>query len=78
MDDGTFTKYGVRIATYNFTYKEHQILVLFFKEKYDLNCTIQKLGSNYALYFKADSLYKLRNLVNPYIIPSMIYKIGLK
>lgn len=77
MDDGTFVGSSVRISSYNFTKEEHERLVLFFKTKYDINCTIQLLDGRYCLYIKANSLKKLRKLVDPYIIPSMKYKIGI-
>lgn len=36
MDDGSYVKSGVRIATYNFTWEEHLIIVSVLKEKYDM------------------------------------------
>jgi hypothetical protein len=78
MNDGTFVKSGVRISTYNFTFQEHENLVYFFKIKYNIDCTIQKLDNRYCLYIKVNSLNNLQNLVKSYIIPSMQYKIGLK
>jgi hypothetical protein len=58
MDDGTFVRSGIRIATYNFTKEEHERLVLLFKTKYDIDCTIQLLDGIYCLYIRANSLNK--------------------
>jgi hypothetical protein len=76
---------SVRIATNNFTLQEVELLRYIFKTKFDLDCTIQllskgggnKLKDKYSLYFKVASLPKLRELVLPFMIPSMKYKLGL-
>jgi len=87
MDDGGWVSgsKSVRIATNNFTLQEVELLRDIFKIKFDLDCTIQLLskgGGNrpkdkYSLYFKVASLPKLRELVLPFMIPSMKYKLGL-
>jgi hypothetical protein len=53
-----------------------------FKTKFDLDCTIQLLSKKgntpkdkYLIYIKVASL---KELVLPYMIPSMKYKLGLK
>ena len=76
MDEGTFVKNGIIIATYNFTLEEHTIIVSILKKKYDINSIIQKMDNKYVIYIKSDSLEKVRKLVDQYIIPSMKYKIG--
>ncbi len=87
MDDGGWVSgsKSLRIATNNFTYEEVKLLAQMFKTKFDLDCTVQilsKKGGNaikdkYSIYIKVASLPKLRELVLPYIIPSMKYKLGL-
>lgn len=87
MDDGGWVSgsKSVRIATNNFTSEEVRLLAQMFKEKFNLDCTVQllsKKGGNrpkdkYAIYIKVISLPKLRELTVPYIIPSMKYKLGL-
>lgn len=69
MDDGGYAKPGVRIATYNFTYQEHQRIVDALSLLYGLNCTILKLDSRYCIYIKASSL--LQKLIAPYMHESM-------
>lgn len=87
MDDGGWvaTSKSLRIAANNFSYEEVKLLVNILETKFDLSCTIQKLskkGGNspkdkYNIYFKVASILKLRELVTPFIIPSMMYKLGL-
>lgn len=80
MDDGGWTNYGVRISTNSFTLEEIEFLVKVLKDKYELNCTIQKIETvdQYSIYIKAESIYKLRELVQPYMHKSMNYKLGIK
>ena len=80
QDDGGWTQYGVRIATNCFKFSEVQYLERLLKTKFDLNCTIQKIGTvdQYSLYIKAESMGGLRKIVLPYFHKSMYYKLGLK
>lgn len=79
MDDGCWANPGVRIATNSFKYKELKILVKILKIKFNLNCTLQNIQTpgQYSIYIKSDSIPLLRNLVLPYFVKSMIYKLGL-
>jgi len=87
MDDGGWVagSKSVRISTNNFTLQEVVLLGQMFKTKFDLDCTVQKLSKGkgdfskdkYSLYFKVVSLPRLRELVVPYMHPSMLYKLGL-
>ena len=77
MDDGTNS--GV-IATNCFTIKECELIQTWFKNKWDIDCTIQatryKKGFQYTIYIKTCSRKKFYDLVYPYFIPSMLYKIN--
>ena len=87
MDDGTWLPYSnsVRIATNNFTMEEVDLFRSILETKFGLQTTRQllsKKGGNspkdkYSVYFRASSMPILRELVLPYIIPSMKYKLGL-
>jgi LAGLIDADG DNA endonuclease family len=87
MDDGGWVSgsKSVRISTNNFTFQEVELLRNIFKTKFDLDCTVQLLSKGkentckdkYSIYFKVISLPKLRELVLPFMVPSMIYKLGL-
>ena len=84
MDDGGWvaTSKSVRISTNNFTLEEVELLVQMFKTKFDLDCTVQKLSKSkenpsnkYSI--KVASFPRLKELVLPYMHPSMMYKLGL-
>jgi len=79
MDNGSWTKYGVRIATNCFTKKEVEVLVIILKNKYNLNCTIQYLKSinKYSIYIINSSIPALKFIVLPYMHKSMYYKLGI-
>ncbi len=86
MDDGCWVagSKSVRIATNNFTREEVELLKNMIETKFGLSCTVQllsKKGGNtskdkFSIYFKVASLPKLRELVLPFMCPSMKYKLG--
>jgi len=69
MDDG-YT--GGNLSTNSFTKDELKEVVKIFKEKFNLDYRIFK---NNALYLRANSLKLFKHLVEPYIIPSLKYKL---
>ena len=84
-DDGTWTGDGVRIATNAFTLVEIQFLINILKNKFNLNCTIQKIAllNQYSIYIKKESISVLRQLILNYnseiIQHNFLYKkLGLK
>jgi hypothetical protein len=77
MDDSHKHSSGLSICTDSYSEQEVLLLISVFKEKFNIHCSPMKRGSNkLRIYVKAKSLNDLRNLVSPYFIPSMIYKIG--
>lgn len=79
MDDGGFAKPGTRISANSFKLEEVEFLAKVLKSKFDLDCTVQKIGiiDQYSIYIKGSSIPTLRQLVLPYVHPSMLYKLGL-
>ncbi len=79
MDDGCWTKHGVRIATNNFSLQQVKLLVSWLKEIFDLDSTVQKihLPNQYSIYIKSHSIKNLKIIVLPYMHRSMHYKLGL-
>jgi hypothetical protein len=77
MGDGTFAKYGTRIATDSFNLNEVILLINVLIIKFDINCTIQLNKEKPRLYIKADSMEKLKNIIGPYMVETMKYKINL-
>jgi heme/copper-type cytochrome/quinol oxidase subunit 2 len=78
MDDGCWTGNGVRIATNCFKIEEVKILANILVKLYGLNYSIQNIGGHYSIYITKESVPKLRDIILPYIIPSMKYKLGIK
>ena len=78
MDDGTFKSPGLIIATNCFTKQEVELLVKALKNKFNITSSLHKNSANYQIYIKAESMPLLKNLVLPYVVPSMHYKLGYK
>lgn len=79
MDDGTKVGTRLKLCTNGFTYSECLLLVKVLNDKFSLKTTIQLVGSKYidqyVIYIRTESIPLLREIVNPYIIPGMKYKI---
>lgn len=72
MDDGSKTKCGYVIATNCFNKDELTKFRAFLIEKFGIETSLHK---NNVLYIKANSKDTFTNIVNPYIIPCMQYKL---
>jgi len=72
MDDGSND--GV-LATNSFTLPELEMLQNWLKQKWDVSTTLQKNKSNFVIYIRQDSRKHFEELIFPYIIPSMYYKL---
>lgn len=77
MDDGHFTGSGLLISTNSFTSEEHEFLQTLLFQKYKLNTSIQSYKNQYRLYFPSKEILKMRQIVQPYLHSSMLYKLGL-
>lgn len=79
MDDGSKINNTVRIATNCFTYEEVEYLAAVLLKKYNLKSKPMKAGKDkgYILYFSSSSMVQFSNLVKPYMLPSMLYKLGI-
>jgi hypothetical protein len=78
MEDGSRQiKQGVNIATNSFTLDETLFLADILKTKYDLKCTVIKTGveNQWRISIWKESMNKLGNLISPYLVPDMTYKI---
>ena len=79
MCDGARRNESVIICTDNFTINEVVKLMNILIVKFRLNCTLHYDNDKDRIYISKSSINTLINLVNPYIIPSMQYKLkGLK
>lgn len=72
MDDGSYSEYGYILCTNAFSDQDLNIIQEFFKEKFDINTSIRK---DHTIYIKADSKQKFKDLISPYMIDSMMYKL---
>ena len=80
MDDGTFhvDKYGNRqyyFSTQGFLTHEQVRLVSALKNKFSLEFNIHKDKKKYRLYLKSESRENFLEIIKPYVLPSMTYKL---
>ncbi len=72
MDDGSNN--GV-LSTNCFSYEEVVLLVNWMYNKWGIKCTIQKNQANFIIYISQKSRLDFEQLIYPYMIPSMFYKL---
>jgi hypothetical protein len=78
MDDGSKCGSSVKIATHCFTEKEILFLCEILLKKYNIISSKIKDGKNkgYSIYIYKCSLSSFSNIVKPFILPSMYYKLN--
>ena len=78
QDDGNKTYNTIRFCTNSYTLEEVNFLIDILYKKYNINSNPQKTSTKdqYVLYIKTESVSILKDLVRPYIVPSMLYKLG--
>lgn len=80
MDDGGLKNRHFSISTACFSVEEHEALRDALRDKWGIQSNIQGLAtkSGYlSLYIPAASSKKFLDLVQPFIVPSMLYKIAI-
>ena len=86
MGDGYWdsTSKTVVLCTDNFTLTEVELLISVLSEKFGLSSTVQKrIKANKEVCWrirfssKSENIDKLKNYVQPYFIPAMLYKLNL-
>jgi LAGLIDADG DNA endonuclease family/NADH-Ubiquinone oxidoreductase (complex I), chain 5 N-terminus len=81
MDDGSKLGSGFKIATNCFELSELKELCKLLFEKYNLDCTIHsnkvKEKLTWTLYIKKNSAGSFANLIEPFMLNSMKYKLGI-
>ena len=77
MDDGSKVNKGLKFSTNSYTYTDCLLLVNALNNKFKIKSSIQSGGTNnqYVIYVWKESMNNLRQIVYPYIIPEMRYKI---
>lgn len=78
--DGHSICIDLRISTDCFTSEEHDIIVNYFREKWNINFYkyYSKTRDVYCIRANKEAAIKFINLIKPYVISSMQYKIDLK
>ena len=76
MDDGAADKNQLRINTQSFSLEENLWLIKFLQTKFGIKSTINVDRRKYRLRIANSSMNLLKKLINPYIIPSMFYKLS--
>ena len=78
MGDGGKLNNSIVLCTDSFTLIEVVKLVNVLKIKFDLNCSIQGINLNKPrIYFLIDSHKKLVDIIKPYVINFMLYKLNI-
>ena len=77
MDDGSKLGAGFKIATNCFTLIELEQLCNLLHKKFNLNCSLHKNKFNWTIYIKKNSAKNFANLIKPYMLNSMKYKLGI-
>lgn len=72
MDDGNKTKYSYVFNTQSFNLNERNFLIKLLKRKFNIKCSLQKDNS---IYIFSESSIFFYNLIFPYILESMKYKL---
>lgn len=78
MDDGTKIGSSLKFSTNSFTFSECLLLVKVLYENFNIKASIQSAGvdNQYAIYIWKESMPRLREIVLPYVHPSMKYKLN--
>lgn len=77
MDDGCFSRGKIDISTYSFSISDIEKLQEVFQKKFGIEINYYRdRDKGYRMYCKKTETKKLVKIIQPYIIPSMKYKIG--
>lgn len=79
MDDGSKLGKGAKIATNCFTYNEILFLSQVLNKKYNIKTSVISSGINkgHNLYISTLSMNVFIEIVKPFMLPSMYYKLGI-
>lgn len=79
MDDGGLStaKSAVTISTHSFTEAENNLLIDCLKKKFQLKANLNWDGKGHRLYIPVKEIPRFKELVSPYVLPMMKYKLPL-
>ena len=75
MDDGSNTINSFTLNTHGFQKLEQLAIKKFLENRYDVSVNLIEDRAKHKLYIGKSDYEKFRKIVEPYIIPSMSYKI---
>jgi hypothetical protein len=79
MDDGSWKSRYHRtyiVHTDGYSKKDLRIIQIALKEKFNIETSLHRQYKNWRVYIKTSSGEKFRNLIKPYVLASMKYKLG--
>ena len=77
MDDGAVDRKQVRLNTQSFSFTENEALASLLRAKFGIEARLNRDKDRYRLRVNDASVQRLKDLVGPYLIPSMLYKLPL-
>ena len=77
MGDGGFKSKGIFLCTDSYSIQDVVRLMNVLIIRYDLKCTLHRSDENYRIYISRNSVGKVVEIVKPYLITSMYYKVGI-
>ena len=77
MDDGAVDRKQLRLNTQSFSLSESEALASLLRAKLGIETHLNRDKDRYRLRITAVSIGRLKSLVEPYLIPSMLYKLPL-
>ncbi len=76
MDDGYNSLNGLYLCTESFSKLENELLIEVLKNKFNLECGLHKHTNGFRIYIWGSSKQNLVDLVKPYFLPSLYYKLN--
>jgi hypothetical protein len=77
MDDGAVDRKQLRLNTQSFSLIENEALASILRAKFGIETRLNRDKDRYRLRVNDASIQRFRDLVGPYLIPSMLYKLPL-
>jgi hypothetical protein len=77
MDDGAVDRKQLRLNTQSFSFVENEALASLLRAKFGIEARLNRDKDRYRLRINDASISRLKHLVEPHLIPSMLYKLPL-
>jgi len=74
--DGSARPHGLEICTDSYDLPNIIRLMNVLIIRYRLDCNLRKHGQDYRIYIRQASMSTLKNIVEPYMVQAMMYKLG--